>query len=320
MTTGGTIAMLEDPETGAPVPALSGDDLVAAVPALEELASIRMVEFSNITSSNMGPDRWPDMTREVEEALQDSNTAGVVITHGTDAIEETAFFLDVTLQSDKPVVLVGALRSASDADADGPRNITNAVRQILSEDASGKGVSITMNHYIHGARAATKSHVSNVDGFSSGEYGYLGYVDDDRVVFYRQPLRRQTLSLPDGDLPRVDVIAMYSGADGSYVRHAVEDGAEGIVIQAFGWGSVSEAMYDEIENAIAEGLKIVISTRVPHGRTLPIYGYKGGGATLKELGAIFADDLSPGKAQIMLMLAMAEERDHEELRAIFSHR
>lgn len=315
VATGGTIAMTVD-ETGAPVPALSGEDLVAAVPALADLADIEVVEFSNVPSPYMGPDLWPGLARRVQEQLADPDVEGVVVTHGTDTIEETAYFLDLTVQSDKPVVLVGALRSASEPDSDGPRNITNAVKQIIDEDSGGKGVTVNMNHVIHPARAVRKTNTSNVAAFGSGLYGPIGYVDRDDVVFHQEPLRHPPLPLPE-TLPRVDLVAMYTGADGDYVRHAADNGAEGIVIQAFGWGNVNEPMYEAIKYAIGKGVPVVITSRVPEGSVQPNYGFVGGGATTKELGAIFGGDLSPSKARILLMLALAETTDRDKIRSYF---
>lgn len=317
VATGGTIAMKIDPETGGPVPALSGEDLVSAVPELKDLAQIRVVEFSNIPSDYMGPDRWPDLSRTVDEQLGDPAVAGVIITHGTDTLEETAYFLDLTLKSDKPVVCIGAQRSASEGDTDGPRNLRNAVRQVLDDEAKGKGVTVTLNHYINAARPVTKTHTSNVETFQSGDYGYLGYVDVDQVVFFSEPSRRQKLQLPD-QLPRVDLIAMYTGADGSFVRSAADGGAQGIVVEAFGWGNVNEAMYEAIKYAIDKGVPVVVSTRVHNGRALPIYGFKGGGKTLQQIGAVFADDLSAWKARILLMLALPNTEEQDELQAYFS--
>lgn len=316
VATGGTIAMKVDPQTGGPVPALSGEDLIAAVPELKELADIRVAEFSNIPSYYMGPDRWPGLSRKIDEVLADPAVAGVVVTHGTDTLEETAYFLDLTLESDKPVVCIGAQRNASEADTDGPRNIVNAVRQILAEGAAGKGVTVTMNHRINAARPVAKTHTSNVETFRSGEYGDLGYVDMDRVVFFHQPLRRQKLPLPER-LPRVDLVPMYPGADGSQVRHAVEAGAEGIVVEALGWGNVNEAMYEAIRDARGRGVPVVVATRVPHGRALPVYASKGGGKTLKELGAVFGGDLAPGKARVLLMLALTQTKEPAALQAYF---
>ncbi|MFC4174157.1 asparaginase [Microvirga sp. GCM10011540] len=318
VATGGTIAMKIDPATRAPVPALSGEDLTAAVPKLKDIANVRVVEFSNVPSDYMGPDRWPSLAKKVEEVLTDPNVVGAVITHGTDTLDQTAYFLDLTLNSDKPVVAVGAQRNASDWDSDGPRNLLNAVRQVLAEESKGKGVTVTLNSYINAARDVRKAHTSNVQTFTSGDAGYLGYVDEDRVVFNRAPLRRQQLSLPER-LPRVDLIPMYSGADGSYVRHAADTGAEAIVVEAYGWGNVNEAMHDAIKYAIDKGVPVVIATKVPNGRALPVYGFKGGGNTLQKAGAVFAGDLSGDKARILTMLALPTTKEQMGLQKFFDN-
>lgn len=316
LATGGTIAMKVDPETGATVPALSGEDLVNAVPELRQLANIQVVNFSNIPSEYMNPEIWCNLSKKVDDILAHSDVKGIVITHGTDTLEETAYFLDLTLKSDKPVVCIGSQRSASEKDTDGPRNLLNAVKIVLSKQSAGKGVMVVLNHYINAAREVRKTHTSNVETFQSGIYGYLGYVDLDRVIFFRESIRRQKLALPQ-ILPRVDLIAMYTGADGSYVRYAVDSGAKGIVIIAVGLGNVNEAMYDAIKYALNRGVAVVISTRVPNGRVLPVYGNKGGSATLKEIGAIFSDDLSPAKARILLMLTLPLIKEQEQLQAYF---
>ena len=178
------------------------------------------------------------------------------------------------------------------------------------------GVTITMNNYINAARDARKTHTSNVQTFTSGDLGYLGYVDDDRVVFSRAPLRRQHLDLPE-QLPRVDLIAMAAGSDGSYVRHAADTGAKAIVIEAYGWGNLNDAMHDAIAYARDKGVMVVIATKVYNGRALPVYGFKGGGATTKKLGAVFADDLTPDKARVLTMLALPRASTPEALQAVF---
>ena len=205
VATGGTIAMKTDPVTHAPVPALSGADLVAAAPGLEKLARITVTEFSNIPSAEMGPDLWPSLTRTVEGLLGDPEIAGVVVLHGTDTLDTTAYFLDLTLRSDKPVVVIGAQRNASDPDSDGARNLLNAVRQILTPAAASLGVTVTLNHAINAAREVRKTHTHNVETFHSGETGYLGTIDEDRVVIRRTPLRRQTLPLPER-LARIAIV------------------------------------------------------------------------------------------------------------------
>lgn len=316
VATGGTIAMKTDPVTHAPVPALSGADLVAAAPGLEKLARITVTEFSNIPSAEMGPDLWPSLTRTVEGLLGDPEIAGVVVLHGTDTLDTTAYFLDLTLRSDKPVVVIGAQRNASDPDSDGARNLLNAVRQILTPAAASLGVTVTLNHAINAAREVRKTHTHNVETFHSGETGYLGTIDEDRVVIRRTPTRRQTLPLPER-LARIAIVSMYAGADGSQIRHAVESGAEGIVVAALGMGNVNAALLNAISSAIAQGVGIVIATKLENGRALPVYGFPGGGSTLKAEGAVFADDLSPDKARVLALLALPITRDRDALQAYF---
>lgn len=316
VATGGTIAMKIDPIKGGPVPALTGEDLLAAVPELAELVELKIVNFSNIPSDYMDPERWLDLSLTVSELLKDPQLVGVVITHGTDTLEETAYFLDLTLKTSKPVVCIGAQRNASAKDTDGPRNLINAVRQILSTKSVNTGVTVTMNHHIIAAREARKSHTSNVQTFVPGNYGYLGYVDEERVVYFGRPLRRQVLPLSK-ELPRVDLVSMYAGADGRFIRHAVESGTKGIVVAALGMGNVNPDVYEAIRYALDQGIQVVISTRVHQGRVLPTYSFKGGGATLKALGAVFADDLTAWKARILLMLTLPLTQDPMELQAYF---
>jgi L-asparaginase len=204
--------------------------------------------------------------------------------------------------------LIGAQRNASESDFDGPRNLLNAARICVSPDAKGKGAMIALNNQINAAREATKTHTSDVETFKSGDFGFLGTADTDRVIFYRAPLRRQHLALrpiKEGEkLPRVEIVAMYGGADGGLLRAAVAAGAKGIVVQALGWGNVNVPMYEAIAETIKKGIPVVITSRVPNGRVLPVYGFKGGGKTLQEAGALFGDNLSPQKARILLLLAL----------------
>ncbi|WP_313898814.1 asparaginase [Methylobacterium sp. E-045] len=316
VATGGTIAMKNDPETGAPVPALSGADLVAAVPGLAGLATIEVVEFANLPSAYMGPALWPALTRTVEGLLTRDDIAGSVVLHGTDTLDQTAYFLDLTLIGDKPVVVIGAQRNASDPDGDGGRNLLNAVRQILAPGARDMGVTVTLNHNINAAREVRKTHTNNVETFNSGTIGFLGTVDEDRVVFSRKSLRRQTLPLPEA-LPRIDVVPMVAGADGSQLRHAVESGADAVVLAAYGFGNVNDALHDAVVEVAAQGVVVIVASQLADGRALPVYGFKGGGQTLREAGAVFADDLSPDKARVLALLALPITRERAALQAFY---
>jgi len=271
IATGGTIAMKIDPVRRAPVPAITGEDLLATVPGASTYATIEVKNVSNVASPYMDPVRWTARTREVAAALARPEVAGVIVSHGTDTLEETAWWLDLTVDSEKPVVLVGAQRNASEPDSDGPRNLLNAVRIAVDPQSKGKGVVLAMNGQINAAREVTKTHTSSVETFKSGDLGFLGAVDPDRVVYWRAPLRRRHVPIETDRMPSVEIVAMYGGADGYLVKAAIDHGAKGIVIQALGWGNVNPPMFVAIKDAIARGVPVVITSRVPNGRVMPNY-------------------------------------------------
>src|SRR5919202_2802877 len=241
IATGGTIASKIDPVKHAPVPAISGEDLLATVPDVSKYARVEVNNLSNIPSDNVHPPRWIALTRALQTALDRPEVAGVIVSHGTDTLEETAWWLDLTVDSPKPVVLIGAQRNASEPDFDGPRNLLNAVRIAVDPASAGKGAVLAMNNQINAARDVIKTHTTNVETFQSGRWGLLGAVDPDRVVWARAPLRRQHVPIrSDGAaMPRVEIVAMYGGADGRLVKAALDQGARGVVVQGLGMGNVN---------------------------------------------------------------------------------
>src|SRR5436190_11755657 len=321
IATGGTIAMKIDPVKKAPVPAISGEDLVGTVPEIAQVAHIEVENLSNVPSAYMDPDRWVQLQKSVVQALARPEVAGVIVSHGTDTLEETAWFLDLTVDGPKPIVLIGAQRNASERDFDGPRNLLNAARICTDPGARGKGAMIALNNNINAARDAVKTHTSDVETFKSGDLGLLGIADYDRVVWYRTPIRRQHVALKplaEGQhLPRVDIVPMYGGADGALVRAALAAGAKGLVIQALGWGNMNVPMFQAVKEAMGKGIPVVITTRVWTGRVLPNYGFEGGGKTSQQAGAIFGDNLSPQKARILLMLALQTTADPKQIQQLF---
>lgn len=319
VATGGTIAMKRDPISDAPVPAITGDDLLSLVPRISEIANIEVLNHSNIASAYLGPTEWIRLTRLVEKTLVRPEVAGIVVSHGTDSLEETAYWLDLTVKSERPVVLVGAQRNASESDSDGPRNLLSAVRVAVAAESRGCGVMIAMNNQISAARDVVKTHTMNVESFKCGDAGFLGSIDPDRLVYSRSPLRRQHIPIVVEQMPAIELVSMYGGCDGTAVTDAVRRGAKGIVVQALGLGNVNIPLFAAIKSAIAEGVAVVVSSRVPSGRVLPSYGFEGGGKTLKDAGAVFADDLSPAKARILLMLLLQKrEATQHDLQAAFS--
>jgi L-asparaginase len=319
IATGGTIAMKIDPVKKAPVPAISGEDLLATVPEVAKFAKMEVNNISNVPSGYMDPPRWVVLSKEVTRTLARPEVAGVIISHGTDTLEETAWWLDLTVSSDKPIVLIGAQRNASEADFDGPRNLLNAVRICVDPQSKGKGAMLVMNNQINAARDVTKTHTSSVETFKSGDWGFLGAVDFDRIVYSRVPLRRQYVPIKTDSMPYVEVISTYGGTDGYLIKAAVEHGAKGIVVQALGWGNVNPATSAAIKETLGRGIPVVITSRVPNGRVLPNYGYEGGGKVLADAGAVMGDDLSPQKARILLMLLLQNGvKGQNDLQAAFS--
>ncbi len=331
LSTGGTIASQYDEARGGLVPALTGAELVAAVPGLDEVATVNVEQIANIGSPDMTPEIWQKLARRANALLAGDEVAGIVITHGTDTLEETAYFLDLTVTSDKPVVMVGAQRAPSFYDTDGPRNLLNAVRVAVSPEATGKGTFVVMNGQIHAAREVTKTNTIARETFKTLEFGALGVANLGGVKFYRAPLRRQTIAIDGEDddvrLARVEIVAHYAGADGRLVRALLDepngsngpDGLEGLVIAGTGLGHVSAPMFDAIAEVRERGIPVVISTRVYTGRLMALYAGKGRGIGFQEIGAVLADNLSPQKARILLMLAMTRTTDSKELQAIFDH-
>ena len=320
IATGGTIAMKIDPVTKGVVPAISGDDLMKTVPDAGKFATIEVNNFSNMSANYVEPKWWSRLTKAVDDALARPEVAGVVVSQGTDTMEETAYWLDLTVKSDKPVVLIGAQRNASESDFDGPRNLLNAIRIATTADAKGKGVMVAMNNQINAARSVTKTHTGAVETFKSGDFGFLGEVWDDKVVFSRTALRRQHIDIGPGEMPRVEILSMFGGADGSLLRYAVDQGAKGIVVQAVGMGNMNVSMFEAVKYALSKNVPVVISTRVYNGRTMPVYGFPGGGKTTFDAGAVMAGDLSPQKARLLLMLLMHQGKtSKKELQAAFEN-
>lgn len=311
--TGGTIVEVTDPKTGASVPAASPEDIFKAVPQLKSIANITVVPFSNLDSSQMSPQIWANLSKAVNDLLKKPEICGVVVVHGTDTMAEGSYFLDLTITENKPVVFVGAMKNASDPSSDGPPNLIDAVTQVCSDNAKNWGVTLTMNGFINSARRVEKVQSTNVQSFSSGEKGILGYIVEGDVYRINDRLQRQVLPLPKA-LPRVDVLYDYAGADGSLLRYAVDQGAQGIVVEAVGAGNVNSAMSDAILYALGKNVAVVITTNVIEGGVFPMYGDQGGGAMLKKAGAIVSGDLPAGKARLLLMLALpVVKSDHQKL-------
>lgn len=317
LSTGGTIASRIDPRTGLAVPALSADDLLATLPELKGKIHVSVEDFSKVPSPHISPEHWTGLHKRISTLLADEGISGVVVSHGTGLLEETAWFLDLTISSDKPVVIVGAQRNSSERDYDGSRNLLNALQTCVHPSSRGKGVLVVLNQHINAAREVHKTHTFDVETFNCGEWGFLGNVMADKVIYHREPSRRLRMDYDGQTLPRVDVVPLYAGASGSIIKACVADGAEGIVIQAVGSGHVNPSFASSIREVLRSGITVVVATRVPRGGTRACYGFEGSSQLLQDDGAALAGDLSAWKARVVLMLAMAEgDASQERLRAL----
>jgi len=314
---GGTIASRVDPRTGLAVPVCSGAELVAAIPEISTVADIEIEELSCIPSPHIGPPEWVQLHGRVAAALSRPDVTGVVISHGTALLEETAWFLDVAVGSDKPVVLVGAQRNASEADFDGRRNLLSAARVCVSPQARGMGVLVVLNQHVNAAREVIKTHSFDVETFNSGEWGYLANVTPEEVRFHRAPLRRVHVPLTAATLPVIEILSMYAGASGELIRAAGKI-ASGLVIQAVGAGHVNPAMYEAIRDVIRDGVTVAVSTRIPRGGARACYGFTGSSKSLEDCGAILSSDLNAWKARILLMLALQAGMGRQAIQELFN--
>ena len=315
-TTGGTIAMRYDPAIGGIVPAVSGPELIEAVPPLADICPVEVREFSNIPSPHMTPKRMLDLARQVEAALTQPDVLGAVVTHGTDTLEETAYFLDLYSKSEKPVCLTAAMRSAAEISPDGPKNILCAVRTAASPEARGMGAFVVMNEEIHAAREVTKTHSANVKTFASPFWGPVGYVDSDRIIFRRSSTVRQTIH-PQAIVDDVYLVKLAAGTDDFLFNCLVEKNVSGIVVEGYGRGNVFPKAFEGMKKAVNAGIPVVITTRCLGGRVLDVYGYDGGVIRQMEAGIIRGGEINGQKARIKLILALGLTRDHKQLAEYF---
>ncbi len=314
--TGGTISMRIVPGKGA-VPVSGGAEILRAVPALLDHVEARVVDFDRLPGPHWTPERMTDLARLLDAELSGGSHAGAVVTHGTDTLEETAFFLDLVLATDLPVVLTGAMRTPDALLWDGPANLVAAARVAASPRARGRGVLVVFDGAVHAARRVTKSHTDAFSSFASEDGGVLGVVDD-AAGFVPSFAERKRLRIPGGRLERaVPIVPAAIGCDDSLLRHALASGAKGIVIEALGQGNVPPAMLPPVREASAAGIPVVVTSRCRRGQTAPHYGYPGGGRTLLEAGAIFSGGLSAAKARILLMVLLGAGHGPEGVREAF---
>lgn len=332
IATGGTISN----RTGG---RLSADELVASVPGIERYVRTESEQFANTSSSALSLEQWLGLARRINALFaEDPELAGVVVTSGTDTLEETAYFLNLTIRSDKPVVVVGSMRNPSTLGYEGAANLLQGFRVAAEPQSRGKGVLVVLNDEINAAREVTKTDALRLQTFQTRGYGVLGVVDSDRVVYYRNVVKRHTRAAEFDvatikALPRVDVVMVYQGASGDVIKAIVDQGAKGIVIASAGAGATSGTQADGIRYATEKGVFVVTSTRAGSGRIAArrpaspgSEGSQGSAGSPGSGGSdrgsaryrIAAEDLAPLKARILLMLALTATQEGTEIQRMFT--
>ena len=319
--TGGTIASLgrgplDLQDYGSIGNVMHAEEIVAKWPVVHQVAEVIPVKYRNIPSTAIDFGDWKSLVALCRQLPQEyPGLDGIVIGHGTATLEETAYFLNLTLKSAIPVVLVGSQRPSSALSSDAGMNLVNAIRVAAAPESRGMGVLVLLNDEIHAAREVTKTSTLRLQTFRTPDFGVLGHADGDAVVFYRQPVRRRA---PDTEfdiseidaLPRVDISYSYTGADGTAVRAFVAAGARGIVSAGFAPGFTPPGEAEALKEAASNGIVVVQSTRAGSGRTFR-------SSRLKANGLLIADNLNPQKARILLALALTRSHDPDEIMRCF---
>jgi L-asparaginase len=317
LATGGTISNTQGAR-------LTGEELVRSLPGVERLANLTVEQFSNVASGAITLEQWLAMARRIDDLFEeDPELSGVIVTHGTDTMEETAYFLSLAVATCRPVIVTGAMRRATDLGADGPANLFNSVRVAVSEGARELGSVVLMNDEILPAREVVKVNTTRVDAFEAPGAGRIGVTDPDRVVFERTPPARSCgeaafdLSGVE-ELPRVEIVHTHLGGDGALVRAAVAAGARGIVVAGVGRGGSTPDQSRALAEAREAGVAVVMGSRTGAGRVPVARGGMQQGPGGEVRGALLgADDLTPQKARILLMLALTRTSELGALREIF---
>ncbi|EFO79446.1 asparaginase/glutaminase [Oscillochloris trichoides DG-6] len=314
ITTGGAIGARRGPVVGGATPTLKGEDFLAMLP--RQGIDLVFEEFANLPASHFTPVHALDLSHRIELLLANPEFDGAVVIHGPDTLEETAYLLDLTLNLNKPVVLTGAMRSSANPSYDGVINLANAIRLAAAPEAQDLGVLAILGEAFHAATTVQQVHSQTLTGFESPASGPLGWIEGERVVLRQRPFLRQHIACQRIE-EMVDLIRVTQGADVRQLRHSIEDGVAGIVIEALGGGRLPPWWLPLITEALHQRTMIVLTSRCAAGGLGDEFGYVGAFHDLRRLGVLFAHHLSGPKARIKLMVALGAARTTSELRSWF---
>jgi L-asparaginase len=314
--TGGTFSMMIDPETGGVIPRFSGEELIKKIPEASLLANIDTFDFGKYPGPHMTPELMLELSKTVNQKIELNKYDGIIITHGTDTLEETAYLLDLTIKTSIPIVVTGSMKNSYEPDWDGPKNIIDSLQVCLNSNSKNIGVLVCLNSDINAASEVTKIFSDRPGTFHSLDFGALGFVQGENVVYNRFPRCLETLNTEHINT-NVDLITVYAGMDEKFFKFSADSNVEGIIVEALGVGNVPPAAFEGIKYASEKNIPIVLVTRCPAGETESVYSYPGAGVHLRKLGVIFTDFLNGQKARIKLMLALGKSNNIDDLRRIF---
>jgi L-asparaginase len=319
LATGGTIAGAgaSADRAGYTAGKIPIDDLIGTIPSVKKIASISGEQIASVGSQDMTVDIWKKLAIRANEIFAKNEADAIVVTHGTDTQEETAYFLDLVIPSDKPVVLTGSMRPATAISADGPKNLYDAITVAIHPDTKGRGVLVSFNEGIYDAREVMKMSTTKTDAFGSPNTGPVGQAYDGRVEYYSTAVREVNPPKPivltaDTKLPRVDIVYMYADAPADQIDFLISKKVDGIVIAGVGNGNFNKAYMEAVKRAVKAGIIVCRASRAPSGRVVLHDEIND-----DELGTIVSDDLTAQKARVLLMLALTRTKDKKQLQEVF---
>jgi L-asparaginase len=311
--TGGTISMTNDDQTSKSVISNNESDLISKISKRFHNFSLVPYLYSMKPSPSITPNDMLLIGQLIDTHLSDDEFVGAVVTHGTDTLEETAYFLDLFVQTKKPVVVTGSMRNFSELGYDGFSNLLSGILVASNPSSFNRGCLVVLNDEINSAIEVTKTHTLALDTFKSLEFGPLGIVDEQDVTYYRDSAKKKYHLTPSELTANVEIVKVVTGQNGDLIDFFTDSKkVQGIILEAFGRGNVPPTMVPAIKRAMDSGIKVVITSRCPKGRVRDTYGYEGGGYHLKQMGVLFAGDLSSQKARLKLMLALSQSNPKVE--------
>lgn len=315
--TGGTISMKTDEENNsAAVPSMNGEDILKLTPGIETIATIDLFNFAMLPGPHITPEKMLQLSNFIQHKISFEGYDGVVVTHGTDSLEETSYLVDLLYNGEKPIIFVGSMRNSSQLGWDGPSNLIDAVRTAASDDSKNRGVMVVMNGEIHSASQVTKTNTHTLDTFKSLDFGPIGSIDNNKVYFHFSYTKREYIGAKKIN-SNIDLIKCGCGMDDRLLKFCVDSKTSGIIIEGMGRGNIPPTMVPGIEYAINQSIPVILVSRCLMGKVLDDYGYEGAGRELTDKGVILGDNLPGQKARIKLMVALGFTSSLREIKKIF---